>query len=86
MAAGCPVLTADRYGTKEIAGDAALLVDPESVDAIAAGMRRLASEPELRRRLISAGKERVRPLTWRRCAQETLQVLEHAAMSPRRKH
>jgi glycosyltransferase involved in cell wall biosynthesis len=85
MAAGCPVLTSDRYGTKEIAGDAALLVDPESVDEIAAGMRRLVSEPELRRRLIAAGKERVRTLTWRRCAQETLQVLENAAMSPRRK-
>jgi glycosyltransferase involved in cell wall biosynthesis len=85
MAAGCPVLTANRYGTKEIAGDAALLVDPESVDEIAEGMRRLVTEPDLRRRLISAGKERVRPMTWRRCAQETLQVLENAATTPRRK-
>jgi glycosyltransferase involved in cell wall biosynthesis len=85
MAAGCPVLTADRYGTKEIAGDAALLVDPESVDEIAKGMHRLVTEPDLRRRLILAGKERVRPLTWRRCAQETLQVLENAATAPRRK-
>ena len=32
MAAGCPVVTADRYGTKELAEDAAVLVDPESVD------------------------------------------------------
>jgi glycosyltransferase involved in cell wall biosynthesis len=84
MAAGCPVLTSNRYGTKEIAGDAAVLVDPESVDEIAGGMRRLISEPDLRRRMIAAGKERVRPLTWQRCARETLQVLENAAMSPRR--
>jgi glycosyltransferase involved in cell wall biosynthesis len=84
MAVGCPVLTANRYGTKEIAGDAALLVDPESVDEIAEGMRRLIGEPDLRRRLIAAGRERVRPLTWQRCAQETLQVLENAATSPRR--
>jgi glycosyltransferase involved in cell wall biosynthesis len=84
MASGCPVLTADRYGTKEIAGDAALLVDPESVDEIASGMRRLTNEPDLRRRLISAGKERVRHLTWHRCAQETLHVLENTATSPRR--
>jgi glycosyltransferase involved in cell wall biosynthesis len=83
MAAGCPVLTANRYGTKEIAGDAALLVDPESVDEIAAGMRRLISEPDLRRTLIAAGRERVRPLTWHRCAQETLQVLENTALSRR---
>jgi glycosyltransferase involved in cell wall biosynthesis len=84
MACGCPVLTADRFGTKEIAGDAALLVDPESVDAIAAGMRRLANEPELKRRLIAAGTERVRPLTWTRCAEQTVQVLETIAARPRR--
>jgi glycosyltransferase involved in cell wall biosynthesis len=84
MASGCPVLTADRFGTKEIAGDAALLVDPESVDAIVSGMGRLANEPELRRVLIAAGRERVHPLTWRRCARQTLQVLEEIAAAPRR--
>jgi glycosyltransferase involved in cell wall biosynthesis len=84
MAAGCPVLTADRFGTKEIAGNAALLVDPESVDAIVMGMGRLANEPDLRRMLIAAGRERVHPLTWRRCAQQTLQVLEEIAVAPRR--
>ena len=84
MASGVPVLTADRFGTKEIAGDAALLVNPESVDAIAAGMQRLANEPELRRQLIAAGTERVRPFTWTRCAEQTLQVLEHIAAHPRR--
>jgi glycosyltransferase involved in cell wall biosynthesis len=84
MASGCPVLTADRYGTKEIAGDAALLVNPESVEAIASGMQRLANEPELRSRLIAAGTERVRPLTWARCAEQTLQVLENIAAHPRR--
>ena len=84
MAAGCPVLTADRFGTKEIAGDAALLVDPESVDAIVSGMGRLANEPDLRQALIAAGRERVLPLTWRRCARQTLQVLEEIAAAPRR--
>ena len=84
MASGCPVLTADRFGTKEIAGDAALLVNPESVDDIAAGMYRLAHEPALRARLIAAGRERVRPLTWTRCAGETLEVLERIALHPRR--
>ena len=39
MAAGCPVVTADRYGTKELADHAAVLVDPESVDGIADGIR-----------------------------------------------
>jgi O-antigen biosynthesis alpha-1,2-mannosyltransferase len=85
MASGCPVLTADRFGTKEIAGDAALLVNPESVEAIAAGMHRLATEPELRGRLIAAGEKRVRPLTWARCAEQTLKVLENIAAHPRRR-
>jgi glycosyltransferase involved in cell wall biosynthesis len=84
MASGCPVLTADRFGTKEIAGDAALLVNPESVEAIAAGMHRLANEPELRGQLITAGEKRVRPLTWARCAEQTLKVLENIATHPRR--
>ena len=86
MASGCPVLTADRYGTKEIAGDAALLVNPESVDDIAGGMYRLAHEPALRARLIAAGRERVGPLTWARCAEQTLEVLENIAAHPRRPH
>ena len=37
MASGCPVLTSDRYGTKEIAGEAALLVDPEQVESTLRG-------------------------------------------------
>ena len=83
MASGCPVLTSNRFGSQEIAADAALLVDPESVEAIAAGMRRLANEPELRTRLVAAGLERVRPLTWARCAEQTIGVLEHFAAHPR---
>jgi glycosyltransferase involved in cell wall biosynthesis len=47
-------------------------------------MRRLAGEPALRERLIAAGLERVRALTWERCAAETLQVLESIAANPRR--
>jgi glycosyltransferase involved in cell wall biosynthesis len=76
MAAGCPVVTADRYGTRELAEDAAVLVDPESVDAIAAGIRRVLDDGELRTRLIAAGRERSDAFRWRRCAADTLRVLE----------
>ncbi len=79
MASGCPVLTANRYGTAEIAGDAALLVDPESVDEIADGMRRIATDEELRRRLVERGRRRAREFSWETCARETLRVLEGAA-------
>lgn len=79
MAAGCPVVTADRYGTKELAEHAAVLVDPESVDGIAEGIRRVLDDAPLRARLIAAGRERSRDFTWSRCAAETLRVLEASA-------
>ncbi len=80
MAAGCPVVTSDRYGPRELAGDAAVLVDPERVDSIAAGMRRVATDAGLRAELTVRGRERARPFTWARCARETLAVLESVVM------
>lgn len=79
MAAGCPVVTADRYGTRELAANAAVLVDPESVESIAAGIRRILEDGALRERLIAAGRARSRDFVWSRTARETLGVLERAA-------
>lgn len=84
MAAGCPVVTADRFGTKELAEGAAVLVDPESVDDIADGIRRVLDDADLRTGLIAAGRERSRCFEWRRCATETLQVLERVGRERRR--
>jgi glycosyltransferase involved in cell wall biosynthesis len=77
MAAGCPVVTADRYGTKELAEGAAILVNPESVESIVAGIRRVVDDRALRAELVAAGRERSRRFEWHRCATETLRVLEH---------
>jgi glycosyltransferase involved in cell wall biosynthesis len=79
MASGCPVVTADRYGTREVAGDAAVLVDPEDVCDIAAGMRLVVADQALRERVIAAGRERAREFSWHKCARETLRILESAA-------
>lgn len=79
MASGCPVVTSNCYGTKEIAADAAFLVEPTSVDSIAEGMQRVLTEQPLREQLIARGRERARPFTWERCASQTLQVLERIA-------
>ena len=76
MAAGCPVVTADRYGTKELAEGAAMLVDPEDIESIAGGIRQVLDDTALRERLIAAGKERSRGFTWDRCARDTLAALE----------
>jgi glycosyltransferase involved in cell wall biosynthesis len=79
MAAGCPVVTADRYGTKELAEHAAVLVDPESVESIAEGMARVLDDAALRARVIEAGRARSDAFRWGRCARETLGVLEAVA-------
>jgi glycosyltransferase involved in cell wall biosynthesis len=76
MAAECPVVTANRYGTKELAEGAAVLVEPESVESIADGIRRVLDDGALRGQLIAAGRERSREFHWGRCATETLRVLE----------
>ena len=73
MAAGCPVVTADRYGTKELAEGAARAGrSGETSSSIAAGIRRVLEDTALRERLITAGQERSRHFTWDRCARETL--------------
>jgi glycosyltransferase involved in cell wall biosynthesis len=77
MASGCPVLTSDRFGTKEIAADAAVLVNPESVDAIAAGIDRLLNDREHRAAIVAAGLARSKRFTWAQTASELLRVLEN---------
>lgn len=82
-ACGAPVLAANTTSLPEVAGDGALLVDPLDTDAIAAGLLRLAGEPALRDRLRAAGFSNLRRFSWKRCARETLAVLE--AVGRRRK-
>lgn len=81
MAAGVPVLTSDRSSLPEVAGDAAVLVDPGSVESIRAGLTRLLDEPGLRERLAAAGTARERAFTWERTARETLAAYHEAASS-----
>ncbi len=76
---GAPVMTANRSALPEIAGDAALYVDPTDVDAIAAAMLRLSQDEALRQQLIAAGHENVKRFSWTKAAAETLAVLEEAA-------
>jgi glycosyltransferase involved in cell wall biosynthesis len=58
MASGCPVVTTDGGSLGEVAGDAALKVDPEDAGAIGDALVRLASEPSLRADLVRKGRER----------------------------
>ncbi|HVO46563.1 MAG TPA: glycosyltransferase family 1 protein [Steroidobacteraceae bacterium] len=79
MASACPVVTSNCYGTREIAADAAILVDPLSVESIAEGIHRALTDTALREQLIVRGRARALPFTWERCAKQTLDVLERIA-------
>jgi glycosyltransferase involved in cell wall biosynthesis len=79
FAAGVPVLTATTSSLPEVAGDAAVLADPNDELAIADGIGRLLADEELRARLVAAGHERVATFTWERCAAATARTLRRAA-------
>jgi glycosyltransferase involved in cell wall biosynthesis len=72
MARGVPVACADRASLPEIAGDAALLFDPEDPAAIAAAMQRLLADRPLADRLRAAGREQAARFSWRAAAEGTL--------------
>lgn len=75
MACGTPVLTSTTTSLPEVAGDAALLVDPHDPQAIASGLARLLADERLRETLRSRGFARAAQFTWERCARETLHVV-----------
>jgi glycosyltransferase involved in cell wall biosynthesis len=79
MACRTPVLTSDVGALPEVAGEAALLVPPTDVEAIAAGMDRLLRDAPLRDRLVQAGAARVGAFRWEDTARRTAEVLRDAA-------
>jgi glycosyltransferase involved in cell wall biosynthesis len=79
MACGTPVITSSVSALPEVAGDAALLVDPADVSALAESMERALTDGALRADLRARGLERARMFSWERAARETLAVYEKAA-------
>jgi glycosyltransferase involved in cell wall biosynthesis len=78
MARGLPVACSDRGALGEVAGNAALLFDPERPESIAGAMERLLSDDSERERLSSAGLERAHRYSWAECARGTLDAYERA--------
>jgi glycosyltransferase involved in cell wall biosynthesis len=72
MAHGTPVACSDRWSLPEVAGDAALLFDPDDQAAVTAALRRLLEDGALADRLGRDGVERARTFTWERTAHATL--------------
>jgi glycosyltransferase involved in cell wall biosynthesis len=74
MACGTPVITSKTTSLPEVAGDAAVLVNPEDVEELAEAMMRVLSDDSLQSQLRSRGLERAKQFTWQRAAQQTLAV------------
>jgi glycosyltransferase involved in cell wall biosynthesis len=75
---GCPVITSDIRGMREQMGDAAILVDPRSVEAIAAGIERLWQDPYLRTTLIERGRARAASYTPQHYSRRLKEIVEQA--------
>lgn len=75
MACGTPVVCSNSSALPEVAGDAAILVDPTSSEAIAQGITQLVHNPQLRADLRERGLQRAAQFSWQRCARETLAIL-----------
>lgn len=76
FACGAPVITSSKSGLAEVAADAAVLVNPASVEDIVVACRRLATDAALRQVLIEKGFRRASNFSWPTCAQQTLDVYE----------
>lgn len=74
MAAGCPVITSDVYSLPEIAGGAALLVNPKSIESIAAALESVCKNRTVQHELVHSGRIRAKNFSWRKCSEEVAQV------------
>jgi glycosyltransferase involved in cell wall biosynthesis len=79
MAYGAPVVTSQGTATEEVAGDAALLVDPLDVDSIAGALERILDDDRLAGTLRGAARARVARFSWRRSAELVAAVYAEAA-------
>jgi len=80
MAAGVPVLTSTRSALPEIAGDAALLVDPYDTEQIREGLSALIQNQALRSDLIARGYRRSRLFKWSEAVEKTWAVYEETCL------
>ena len=74
MAAGIPVITSNRSALREVAGEAALLVDPEHTEALAEAVRDLTQSETRRQELTQRGLAHAQQFTWEKAVRETWDV------------
>ena len=72
MASGTPVITSSCASMPEVAGDAALLINPNNPQEIAETIQRIINNPSLKQDLIQKGLIRCKQFSWEKCAEQTL--------------
>jgi glycosyltransferase involved in cell wall biosynthesis len=79
MACGTPVVTSNVSSLPEVAGDAAMLVNPGNVFDIARGIREVLTDEPLRAELIRRGRAQAARFSWERSAREVLEIYQDVA-------
>lgn len=79
MQRGCPVITSNISSLPEAGGDAAIYINPEDTDDIAHKITRVITDEKLRHELKEKGKKQITKFSWKKSAQETLEILEEVA-------
>jgi len=79
MSYGCPVISSFSSSLPEIAGEASLYFDPTNANDLTEKMMMLADNNSLKKDLIDKGKEQIKKFSWRKCAEETLEIIKNAA-------
>lgn len=79
-----PVVVANNSSFPEVGGDAAIYFNPLEVSDIKNAMYKVLTNPELQREMIAKGKEQLAHFSWKRCAYETLKVLEETSKEDKR--
>ncbi|MGV1906358.1 glycosyltransferase family 4 protein [Agrobacterium cavarae] len=78
-ACGVPVLTSNLTAMPEVAGDGAVLVNPESVEEIRLGLDRITSDEALRKELVDGGQKRLSDFNWDKSAERVWQIVKDVA-------
>lgn len=79
MACGCPVISYNNSSIPEVAGDAALLLEPD--DDLAEAIKKVITDEKLRKSMIKKGFQQARKFSWEKTARQTLKVLEEVGLS-----
>jgi hypothetical protein len=82
MAAGCPVITSNATSIPEVAGDAAVLLEPGDVAGVSRAMQELAERPEAAEALRAKGLRQAAGFSWKRTAGKTLAAWDELLLEP----